>query len=74
MGVIRNVAVEVGLTGFAWGELDHVDVVFDERDAAAEVEELLPAVEGLGVEAAGVDEDIEPLVGGELGAFLEVLA
>ena len=32
----------------------------------------MPAVQGFGVQPAGIDEDVEPLVGGELRAFLDV--
>ena len=66
MGVVGDVAVEVGLAGLAGRQLHHVDVGLDQRDAAAEVEQLLPPGHLLGIEAAGVDQDVDPFVGREL--------
>ena len=61
------------LAGALGPELDEVVVALDERDEPHELEELAATAEQFGVEADGLHEEVDPLIGGEPAARLEVL-
>ena len=61
------------LAGALGAELDQVVVAFDERDQAHKLEEFAASAEQFGIEADGLHEQVDPLIGGEPSARLKVL-
>src|SRR6266496_4787768 len=56
VGIVRGIPVKVGFARFTWRKLNHVVVVFNQWNTAAEVKKFLAAIHLRRVEAAGIDQ------------------
>ena len=63
----------MGLTRALRAQFHEVVVVLNEGKKTAEDDELLSAVQGVGIQADRVDHEVDPFVGGELAPLLDVV-
>src|SRR5699024_3677817 len=62
----RELREDVRLASPLRAKLDKVVVALDERDQPYELDELVSPAEQLGVESDGLDQQVDPIVRGEL--------
>jgi hypothetical protein len=70
--VRRELRVDVRFAGSLWAKFDQVVVALAKRDQADQLGQLAAAAEHLGIEADALDQQVDPLVGGELLAGLHI--
>ncbi|MNG17443.1 hypothetical protein D3C84_1014310 [compost metagenome] len=68
----RELRVDVGLAGAFWPQFDQVVVTLAERDQADQLQQLVTLTEHLRVEANTLNQQIDPLIRGELLTRLQV--
>ena len=68
----RELGVNMGLAGSLGAQLDQVVIAFAKRDQAEQLGQLVAPAEHFRVEADTLQEQVHPLVNGELLAGLEV--
>jgi hypothetical protein len=68
-----GVLVHIGLTGLAGAELDHVVIALDEWDQPEQQQVLHSFLQPIGIVAHRLDKQVNPFLGAEGLAFLNVV-